>query len=179
MLPTWSVAVPTKTLGGATMSIRDDAQVMEPMTFILGLSGAFDVLAENLHCGEMVHLQIITTRCIQLTGHRTDGDDLPWDIGKPYTLMRGGKTGHVRYYKIKVTSKGLTVPTAQEFFCDGYDLNDVPPKYRQPDEDGVQRSVAISACGAPAPLRGNALPPTLTSIYRALGSGVRPRPGGG
>ena len=27
----------------------------------------------------------------------------------------------------------------------------------------LQRSVAISACGAPAPLRGNALPPTLTS----------------
>ena len=30
------------------------------------------------------------------------------------------------------------MPTAQEFFCDGYDLNDVPPKYRQPVEDGVK-----------------------------------------
>ena len=29
----------------------------------------------------------------------------------------------------------------------------------------LQRSVAISACGAPAPLRVNAFPPTLTSVF--------------
>ena len=44
----------------------------------------------------------------------------------------------------------------------------------------LQRSVAISACGAPAPLRGNALPPTLTScswIWCMCGAWYGPRHG--